>query len=89
MRHSKQLKSYASLYLSREDLFSTAGGSRVDVSPSTTHLSSQKVGFGRYRHDEGFQSSHHHHTALTIPLLFTRYYQVGSSGGYLFSVSAG
>ena len=43
MRHSKQLKSSSTLSLSREDLFSTAGGDRGDVGPSSTYLFSRKL----------------------------------------------
>ena len=89
IRHSKKFKSSSSIYISREDLFRTTGSGRVDVGPSTTHLSSQKVDFGRDRHDEGFQPSQHHSIALTMSLFFTRYYPVVSYGGCLLSVADG
>ena len=47
MRHSNQLKSSPSLSLSREHLFSTYGGGRGDIGPSTTHFFTQKAYFGR------------------------------------------
>ena len=54
MIHSTKLKSSSSLYMIREDLFSTSGDGISDVGPSTTHFSFQKVDFGIDSHDGGF-----------------------------------
>ena len=66
MIHSNQFKSYSSSYMNMEDLFSTDDGSRGNVGTSTTHFSSQKVGSGRYRHDERFQPYQSHCTVLIM-----------------------
>ena len=64
MIHSNKFKSSYSLYLSREDLFSTCGGGIGDVGPSTTHLSSKEVDFDRDRHYGRFQPYLYHCTVL-------------------------
>ena len=66
VRYSNQCKSSSLLYLSREGQFSTSVGGRGDGGCSTTHFSSQKVYFGRDRHDGGFQPSQNHCKEITM-----------------------
>ena len=60
---------------------------RGGVGPRTTHLSSKKVYFVRYRHDVGFRPSWSHFTGSPVESSFGKDYSAGSAGGYSFSVT--
>ena len=89
MIHSNRLSSSSSLYLRREDQFRTSGDGRGGVGTNTTHLSYQKVDFGRDKHDGGFQPYWRHCTAPPMALFLSKYYTVGSSVSYSFGVASG
>ena len=87
MTHSKKYRSYYSLYLSRDDIFSVAICGRGGVGHSTTQFFTQKFYFSADIYDMVFRPLQSHRTASPMASLLSKAYSDSSTGDYSYGVT--